>query len=170
MAIQEYATTLEDERPQERDGDTIDVPNLEHGAITMRLGRYLDEYVDRHDLGRVFSSQTTFAFAGSPSTRFPDLAFVSKERLPQRLRTVATFAPDLVVEVVSESDVVNDVEEKVIQYHQSGVRLVWVIKPVSRTIEVFELSKLPFLATINDVLSGDPVIPGFQIPVRAIFT
>jgi len=146
------------------------VPNLEHGAITMRIGRYLDAYVDAHDLGRVFSSQTTFTFVGSPATRYPDLSFVARERLPQRLRVLADFAPDLAVGVVSESDMVNDVEEKVLQYHQSGVRLVWVIKPVFKTIEVYELAEEPRLLTINDNLTGDPVIPGFKVLVRALFS
>lgn len=145
------------------------MPNLEHGAIGARLARYLDAYVEEHELGRVFTSQTTFTFAGTPPTRFPDLYFVKKDRLPSKLRTVATFAPDLAVEVISESDVVNDIEEKVLQYHQSGVQLVWVVKPVLKTIEVYASDRKPLLLAADDDLSGDPVIPGFKLPVSKIF-
>lgn len=45
-----------------------------------------------------------------------------------------------------------------------------VIKPVFRTIEVYELARQPYLLTIDDDLTGAPVIPGFTIPVRALFT
>ncbi len=108
-------TSIEGHHPEVTLGDIIDRPNLEHGAITMRLGRYLDACVDEHDLGRVFSSRTTFSVVGSPPTRYPDLSFVTKDRLPQRLRVLADFAPDVAVEVVSENDAVNDVEEKGLQ-------------------------------------------------------
>ncbi|HKC73142.1 MAG TPA: Uma2 family endonuclease [Chloroflexota bacterium] len=152
-----------------QDMGVSDMPNLEHGAIGARLARYLDAYVDEHKLGRVFTSQTTFTFVGTPPTRYPDLSFVKQARLPQRLRTVADFAPDLAVEVISENDAVNDVEEKVLQYHQSGVQLVWVIKPVFQTVEVYELGKKPRLLTTDDVLTGDPVLPGFTLPVSTLF-
>ncbi len=89
-------------------------------------------WTSKHDLGRVFSSRTTFSVVGSPPTRYPDLSFVTKERLPQRLRVLADFAPAVAVEVVSENDAVNDVEEKVLQYHQSGVRLVWAAATYQR--------------------------------------
>ena len=145
------------------------MPNLEHGAIGARLGRYLDAYADEHDLGRVFTAQTTFAVTGTPPTRYPDLAFVAKGRLPQRLRVTATFAPGLAVEVVSETDTINDVEAKVLQYQQSGVRLVWVIRPVFQTIEVYELGKKPRLLTTDDLLEGAAVVPGFALPVSMLF-
>jgi len=170
MAVQSYHADVTDDYIETPLEGIIDMPNLEHGAITMRLGRYLDAYVDEHDLGRVFSSQTTFSVAGSPPTRYPDLSFVTKERLPQRLRVLADFAPDVAVEVVSENDAVNDVEEKVLQYHQSGVRLVWVVKPVFRTVEVYELARQPQLRTSDDDLLGNPVIPGFTLPVRTLFS
>jgi len=108
-------------------------------------------------------------FAGAPSTRFPDVSFVTQDRLPRRLRTTATFAPDLAVEVVSESDTVNDIEEKVLQYHQSGVRLVWVVRTVLQTVEVYELAGKPYLLTTDDDLTGGPVVPGFALPAVKIF-
>jgi len=175
MAIRnDYDTTVAVEgilleAREAREARDDDMPNLEHGAIGARLARYLDAYVDEHRLGRVFNSQTTFVFAGAPSTRFPAVSFVTQDRLPRRLRTTATFAPDLAVEVVSESDTVNDSEEKILQYHQSGVRLVWVVRPVLQTVEVYELAGKPYLLTTDDDLAGDPVIPGFALPVGKLF-
>ena len=161
-AIDDVPLTLQDE-------GVSDMPNLEHGAIGARLARYLDAYVDEHKLGRVFTSQTTFTFVGTPPTRYPDLAFVKQARLPQRLRTVADFAPDLAVEVISENDAVNDVEEKVLQYHQSGVQLVWVIFPLRRRIYVRDSLTSVRVLLEKDELTGEPALPGLRLPVAALF-
>jgi Uma2 family endonuclease len=83
---------------------------LAHGAIIVRLGRFLEEHVAAADAGLVCGPQTTFKMVGTPPTRYPDLAFVHKDRLPRNLHTDADFAPDLAVEVVSASDTFGDGE------------------------------------------------------------
>jgi Uma2 family endonuclease len=75
------------------------MPSLEHGAIGIRLGRHLDAYVEEQGLGLVCNSQTTYKFVGKKPNRLPDLSFVTKARLPQRINQNANFAPDLAVEV-----------------------------------------------------------------------
>ncbi len=150
-------------------GRDSDVPTLEHGAIIARLCRYLDSYVAGQDLGLVLAPQTTFAMVGTPPTRYPDLAFVRQERLPQSLDVDADFAPDLAVEVVSGSDTVRDVDGKVLQYLRSGVEMVWIIHPLVRTVEVHMQGRPSTLVTEGDELVGNPIVPGFSVPVRAIF-
>ncbi len=46
MAVQSYHANVTDDYIEAPHEGIIDMPNLEHGAITMRLGRYLDAYVD----------------------------------------------------------------------------------------------------------------------------
>lgn len=58
----------------------------------------------------------------------------------------------------------------VLNVNSSVVRLVWVVKEVFRTVEVYELARQPQLRTIDDDLLGDPVIPGFTLPVRTLFS
>jgi Uma2 family endonuclease len=145
------------------------LPTLAHGAIIVRLGRFLDEYVAARDAGLVCGPQTTFKMVGTPPTRYPDLAFVRKDRLPANLDTDADFAPDLAVEVVSGSDTFGDVDAKVQQYLASGVRLVWLVDPVLRTVTVHAADRRPQLCTEADDLVGDPVLPDFRIPVGQLF-
>jgi len=145
------------------------MPTLEHGAIIARLCRYLDTYVAERDLGLVLAPQTTFAMVGAPPTRYPDLAFVRGARLPHSLDVDADFAPDLAVEVVSGSDTVRDVDGKVLQYLHSGVEMVWIIHPLLRTVEIHVQGRPSALVTDADDLVGDPVVPGFRVPVRTIF-
>ncbi len=145
------------------------LPTLAHGIIIVRLGRFLDEHVMVDDLGVVCGPQTTFKVVGTPPTRYPDLAFVRKDRLPGNLNTDADFAPDLAAEIVSGSDTFGDVEVKVRQYLDSGVRLVWLIEPVLRTITAYAPHRRPRLYTEGDDLVGDPVLPDFRIPVNDLF-
>lgn len=145
--------------------------SLEHGAIVSRLNRYLDAYVAEHNLGRVFMAQTTFRFKGMLPTRYPDITFLTRERLPGTLRMEADFAPDLAVEVISKNDTDFEIDERVIQYQLSGVRLIWVIHPVTQTIAVYRLSngvKAQILID-EDEVSGEDVIPGFKLQVKKVF-
>lgn len=144
---------------------------LEHGAIGVRLISYLFNYVYPNELGEVFEAQTTFKVKGKPSTRQPDVSFVTKDRLPKNFRIEADFAPDLAVEIVSKNDKDFDNDEKVLQYQKSGVRLIWLVHPVSQSVEVYRLAsgiKSQRLAG-EDELSGEDVIPGFRLKVSTMF-
>src|SRR5262249_12157501 len=75
--------------------------------------------------------------------RRPDIAFVSSERWPidrpTSLRDDAwDVVPVLAVEVISPTDRASDLLDKVIEYFQAGIRLVWIVYPSQRCIHVFE--------------------------------
>jgi Uma2 family endonuclease len=164
MNIQPVLLESEDEELQT-------MPSLEHGAIGIRLGRYLDACVEENSLGLVCNSQTTFRFIGDKPTRLPDLSFVSRDRLPQRIDQNADFSPDLIVEVLSRGDDVSEIDKKILQYQRSGVRLIWVIHPVIQAIDVYRLQdglKLQRLL-IDDELDGEDVVPGFRLKISRLF-
>jgi Uma2 family endonuclease len=164
MSYLEAPVGFEDEELQE-------MPSLEHGAIGIRLGRYLDAYVEENSLGLVCNSQTTYRFIGQKANRLPALSFVSRERLPARIDQNADFAPDLAVEVLSKGDDVSEIDQKILQYQRSGVRLVWVIHPIIQVVDVYRLKdglKLQRLLPENE-LDGEDVIPGFRLKVSRLF-
>lgn len=78
------------------------------------------------------------------------------------------LVPDLVVEVISTNDNYTDVDEKVEQYLEDGVQIVWVVNPKRRTIKVQRQGIYQTLH-IEDTLKGDEVIRGFEIAVKAVF-
>jgi len=77
--------------------------------------------------------------------------------------------PVLAVEVLSPSDRQNDVLDKVEDYLRAGVKLVWVVEPVFRTVCVYQSDDEPRLFNVRDELNGDPHMPGLRIPVARIF-
>lgn len=166
-----YPTSiLEDDTPQV-EGEIEKITTLEHGKIGVKLSSRLAIYVYEHRLGEVFDSQTTFRMVGTPPTRQPDVAFVSQARLPANLRVTADFAPDLAVEIVSPNDALFEIEAKVLQYQQSGVKLIWVVRPFSQLVDVYRLQTglNPTTLNITNELDGETVIPGFKLPIANLF-
>ena len=74
--------------------------------------------------------------------------------------------PDLAVEVISESNTANAVAIKIEEYFQAGVRVVWVVLPVTKKVYVYESPTQVRILQVGDMLEGGDLLPGFQ--VRAI--
>lgn len=76
--------------------------------------------------------------------------------------------PDLVVEIKSLNDVELKMRKKALYYLENGTRLVWLVFPRKKQIEVHTAETIAIL-TVDDVLDGGDVLPGFTLPVRTIF-
>jgi len=105
-----------------------------HGLVTMNLGAELAVHVKRTGAGGVYAAETGFKVATDPDTvRAPDIAFVTRERLPPpSTMGYPALAPDLAVEVLSPGDRPGQVLAKVADWLSAGTRLVWVLDPDRR--------------------------------------
>jgi len=143
-----------------------------HGAVSVRVGRLLDEYVEAHGLGLVCGAETGFILRQRPDTvRAPDASFVRRERIPATgdPERYWPLAPDLVVEVLSPGDRASDVQAKLQEYFAAGTQLVWVIDPRERTVVVYQCMTDARTLTASDELTGGTVLPGFTCPVGRLF-
>jgi Uma2 family endonuclease len=151
---------------------TISHPKPEHGVNVVRVSSPMFVHVDERDLGYVTSDSGYILFTnpdGRDTVRGPDIAFVAKERLPNGLPDdFIPFAPDLAVEVVSPNDKVFEVEEKVTEYLRAGTKIVWVVSSYLKIVTVYT-SRGITVYDINGTLDGGDVLPGFRLPVAAIF-
>ena len=141
-------------------------PTTEHGELTLNIGALLRQHIREHQLGS-YSTETTFPIG--KSGRRPDVAFLAKERVPENKRQASPVPPDLAVEIVSPSDISYDVEEKALEYLEAGTRMVWVIHPVTRMVTIYRTPTDIKILTINDTLTGEDVVEGFQCTVVEIF-
>ena len=156
------------------EGELIRMPPTggEHGKLTARLARLLDEYVEAYDLGIVCGAEAGFILRRTPDTvRAPDASFIAKDRIPATgvPKTYWPFAPDLAVEVVSPSDRFDEVQTKVADYLAAGTRLVWVVHPTTRTVFVYRSAHNVQALGEQDELNGEDVLTGFRCPVRRVF-
>jgi Uma2 family endonuclease len=106
--------------------------------------------------------------------RRPDVAFVSVARWPFDRPMSPTdeawdVVPDLAVEVMSPTDLAEFLLRKVAEYFRAGVRLVWVVYPLTRCIHVYEEWNRIRVVTEADILDGGVVLPGFQYALNRLF-
>lgn len=144
----------------------------EHGDITMELAALLHRYVKANKLGKVYAAETGFKLESNPDTvRAPGIAFVRMERVQAtgRLPGFRFGAPDLAVEVLSPSDRIKRVQEKVGNWLEAGAYMVWVVSPKLRTVTTYRSLSDIITLTEKDFLDGGKVVPGFQIRVADIF-
>lgn len=142
-------------------------PTIEHGRISGDIVSLLQRHVRKHQLGIVCSSDTVFQIG--ESGRKPDAAFLGQDRIPDNQRQASPVPPDLAVEVVSPSDKLYDVQEKVFEYLDAGTRMVWVVEPVGKTVTIYRSRSDIKILTINDTLTGEEVVEGFRCAVTQIF-
>jgi Uma2 family endonuclease len=143
-----------------------------HGRIVVNLTTPLDQHVRANNLGAVYASETGFQIASDPDTvRAPDVAFVSRERLAAvgEVEGYWPGAPDLAVEVISPGDTYSEVEEKVLEWLEAGVRMVVVINPRKRAVTVYRSRTDILILTEEEVIEGGEVVPGWTMPVTSLF-
>jgi len=140
-----------------------------HSTVCLKLASRLLAFVTEHGGGHVFDSSMGFRLAGG-NVRSPDASFVASGRLPkdEPPDDFANLAPDLAAEVVSPGDRPRHVLDKVGEYLEAGVRLVWVIDPRKRKVVAYRsLSDITELGA-DDELDGEDALPGFRCRLRDI--
>jgi len=119
----------------------------------------------------VLTAEPGFVLRRDPDTvRVPDVAFVTPEHLAPQLSKRAFYegAPDIAVEVISESQSRAEVESKVAEYLEAGGRLVWVIDPEARVARVYRPGGQVDEVPADGVLTGEDVIPGLRVPLSEV--
>lgn len=142
-----------------------------HGEVAMAFGTAMTLHVRPNRLGRVAGSDSGVVLERDPDTvREPDIAYFSAETLPLDIDVQGYYevVPDLVVEIVSPGDSPSYVAERVAMWLGHGVRLVWVVYPVSRTVAAHSSEGPALIYTEDDDLDGGGVLPDFACPVREI--
>ena len=148
--------------------------NYPHGRLAGRLFRYFEEYAESRNLGEA-SVDVGFHPADDRSTLLaPDVAFISRARRPDPdTFTYVGYMPDLVVEIVSPSNTTAELRRKTALYLNNGASLVWLVNPMEQILEVCRLTADGQIQTeyidITGTLSGEDVLPGFELPLRTLF-
>ncbi len=149
--------------------------SVESSVVAFRLNMRLGVLIEERGLG--FGFQADCGLMIFPwkhrgrDVRFADGGFVARGRVPAGYtgKGHLTLAPDLIFEVVSPNDLAEEVETKVADYLQAGVKLVWVLHPETETVYVQRADRTSSRLAGDDVLSGESVIPGFEVVISELF-
>ncbi|HEV2845069.1 MAG TPA: Uma2 family endonuclease [Thermoanaerobaculia bacterium] len=148
-------------------------PFIRHQRIARKLVQKLGPPVDEHGLGEVFLAPCDLVFSRHDVVQ-PDLLFISKERLRIVTEKNVQGAPDLVIEILSESTRRLDEDVKFDLYERSGVLEYWILDPVQRTARIYRLKDgcLRLVAELSAAARDavrTPLLPGIEVPLVEIF-
>jgi Uma2 family endonuclease len=146
--------------------------NADHGRIELNVAAALRTFVRSRNLGTVMVGEVgIFTHRGPDTVRAADVLFLSNARAGGRsgVGGYLDVAPELVVEVLSPDDRPADVQQKVAEYLAAGVEVVWVVDPASLTVRVHERTGAVSVRAGRDRLDGGRLLPGFELPVSAVF-
>ena len=150
--------------------DVTPFPPPIHAWIVYNLYDRLTDWVRPRGLGRVLGDGTPYQL-GPGIVRGPDVSFIRADRLPggPPRRGGWPFAPDLAVEVLSPSDTHAEVRRKLANYFGAGTRLVWLVDPDERGIEVHAPHAAGVWVAETGTLNGGDVLPGFTVLAADVF-
>ena len=141
-----------------------------HGKIINAIANTLSDFVYAQHLGEVCGAETGFLIDQNPDTVLaPDAAFVRAEHVTNPDEEgFLRLAPDLVVEVALPSQYRPEMEEKAQRWLNAGCRMVWLVWPKAKQIDIWR-SNIPSV-TLNaaDNLDGADVLPGFRCQIAKL--
>jgi Uma2 family endonuclease len=136
-----------------------------HQQLNGFLEKVLGLFVEQNYLGIVLSAPFQMKLA---SGREPDLLFVAAGHLDRLHDTYLDGPADLVVEIISPESIGRDRGEKFAEYAQGGVPEYWLIDPITRWAEFYQLDgkhyRPAFSGAAGQVLSR--TLPGFWLRVE----
>ena len=159
-------------------GQRVEMPpmSIRAAMIASRIGIALSAFARPKGLGEAFTELLVHIPLPEDKTRDrrPDVAFFAYRRSPSTLTELPDanawdVIPDLAVEVTSPSDRAEAQREKVLEYFSAGVRSVWVVYPNLRLIDVYETPTTIRVVGPEGTLTGDPILPGFQLALADLF-
>jgi len=145
-------------------------PSTEHQEISLRLEKALLQHIEQHNWGKLYHAPVDVVFSMTDVVQ-PDIVLVSKDRTHIITKKNIVAAPDVVVEILSETTENTDRTAKKAMYERFGVKEYWIVDPPARTVEVYRLQGNRFdepriFGGEEIIVSG--VLPGVDVHVNQI--
>jgi len=141
----------------------------ESEEVAFEFGSQLRNWVRPRKLGRVTGSSAIFDLPNG-DRRAPDVSFVRADKLPQTTKKPAAVVPDLVVEVKSPNDSLEELRQKIQSFLTQGTTVGILIDPDTRQLEVLRPDTTPQLLSDGDVLTIPELFPEWSLQVNDLWS
>ena len=111
-------------------------PTLTHSTIVSRISHIFWQYIDNNEIKAMVYGDNTDVYFSKKDHYRPDVSIVCDETIIANGKRVIG-APDLIVEVLSDSTRKNDFGKKKDVYEKYGVKEYWIVDPDDKSIKVF---------------------------------
>ncbi len=142
-----------------------------HQIISRRIEFELLKFVEDRKLGEVIDAPMD-VYLSETETYQPDIIFISTERMNIIGEKKIEAAPDLVIEILSESTAYYDLRHKKRIYESSGVKEYWIADPMEKSIEVYENVNGEFKIYSQAMEKGrvnSKLLEGFGVELEKVF-
>ena len=158
-----------DRRLELIDGEIVEkpMPRPLHGYIAMMLAHLLRTFIETHPLGQVLV-ETQYAVPGEVYAPIPDVSFVHVDQPAIAWNEAVPFMPALAIEIQSPGQSDKDMSDKAQYYLKHGARMVWIVYPDRKLVEVLSATDRHLLMA-TDTLGGGDVLPGFSVEITRLF-
>ncbi len=144
----------------------------ESGWKNTKLTTKAEIWSEKDETGVVFDSSTMFTLPNG-AKRSPDVSWMTKEKWedisPVERRKFAHVVPDFVIELRSPSDNLPELQSKMEEYIENGVRLGWLIDPSEKNVHIYRKNGQTEVLEDPEMVSGEDVLKGFELKVREIW-
>lgn len=155
------------------DGVLVEKPmGTRESLLAIYIARMIGNHVEAEDLGVVIG-EAGFIHVMPDQVRAPDVTFIPWSAFPggelPEDEVFWSVAPGLVVEVLSKTNTKAEIDRKLRQLFAVGCKLAWVIDPKTQTAKVHTSASRAKEVTVDGVLDGGKVLPGFRLPLAELF-
>jgi Uma2 family endonuclease len=156
------------------EGDLIIMPPTggETGRSNFSLTGLFYNWVVSNGTGEGFDSSTVFRLPNG-AERSPDVAWVRRERwqalTAEQRRKFPPLCPDFVIELRSHTDRLRPLQDKLEEYIENGAQLGWLIDPQEKKVWIYRPNSAVECLDHPVMVSGDPELPGFTLPLDRIW-
>ncbi|MBW4569069.1 MAG: Uma2 family endonuclease [Tolypothrix carrinoi HA7290-LM1] len=155
-------------------GELIIMPPTggETGRSNVNLILQVASWNEQNQLGEVFDSSTGFTLP-SGADRSPDVSWVEKSRwdalTKEQKEKFIPLCPDFVIEIMSPSDTLKKVQDKMDEYMKNGCRLGWLINRKKQEVEIYRPGQDVEILKFPQTISALNVLPGFVLNLQRIW-
>jgi Uma2 family endonuclease len=143
----------------------------ESGVRNSRLTTRVGVWTEADNTGVAFDSSTCFNLPNG-ALRSPDAAWIRLERwetlTPKQRQGYPPISPDFVIELRSPTDDLSELQSKMQEYCENGVRLGWLLDPQNQRVEIYRPGQAVEVLQSPLSLSGEDVLPGFTLNLDRI--
>lgn len=144
----------------------------ETGDRILELAFQIKLWNKQNKLGKVFDSSTGFKLSNN-AVRSPDVSWVKLEKwnvlTKEQKRKFAPIDPDFVLELMSPTDDLDELQNKMKEYMNCSVRLGWLINPDAKQVEIYRQGQEKEVLDNPQNLSGEDVMPNLLVSLEDIF-
>jgi Uma2 family endonuclease len=151
------------------EGEVEKMPSFTPSQLAARILTFIGMYLLQQRIGYVTGADGGYIMPNGDVLN-PDVGYISKERLPEKPAREAPVPPDLAVEVKTPTYFRRAMWRKAEKYLEAGTRLVWLVFPDERAVEVYIPDQDVQTLGLDEVLDADDILPGFKLAVKDIFT